>query len=223
MRRRTVLRAVAGTAAVSLAGCSLLTEDEGEAAEPAGVGDSAIEETAFEHDTLESSEYTETVEIAGESEDLTLTNWTNRYIITLPEIDLDAASFSLFSTPTVTVADQDANPFQVMDDDVLLEAMVDRLDTGPVEDIERIGDREVMVLDGTSTIDEYRGQTEQDGVDVRLDLGHRTHEGDLLVLWALYPDHESDQFSNATTAILDRPDDIDTLAAAIQHPIEPDS
>lgn len=222
MHRRRLLGVIAGGAGVALAGCSFLTEENGDTAEPAGVEADSLEETAFQHDRLTSREQTETVDIAGESEDIELTNWTNRFVLELPAIDLQAARFSIFTTPTVTVADQDANPFQLMDDEALLQAMVDTLDTGPVEDIERIGEREVTVLDETVTLTEYQGQTDQDGIDVRLDLGHRTHEEDFLVLFALYPDPESDQFSDADAAILDHSTDIDTLAAGVKHPIDSD-
>jgi len=206
--RRAALAAIAGVCTTALSGCSLLDDVLEAEAEPAAVGDDTLDGTSFEHANLDDQVHEQTVEVAGESQDLRLTNWTNRYTMPVPELDLDAAWFSLFTTPTVSVAGESANPFGLLDREQLVQAMVDRLDTGPIEDVEKIGEREVTVLDETVTVDEFEARTEQEGVELRLHLGDRAHEGDLLVLFGLHPE------------LLDLTGEVDTLAGGAIHPTE---
>jgi len=205
--RRATLAALGGLGGAALAGCLFVDDPLEAAAEPAAVGEEALDETDFEHDKLTEGVREETVEVGDESQDLRLTNWTNRYTAPVEEVDIDAAWLSLFTTPTVSVAGRSVNPFDRLDRELLVEEMVERIDTGPVEDIGRVGEREVTVLEETVTVDEFEAQTET-GIELRLHVGDRTHEGDLLVLFGLHPE------------LLDRTDDLDTLFEGVVHPSE---
>jgi hypothetical protein len=205
-RRATLGALAAGVTA--LAGCSLLDDATGQEADPAAVTADAVGSTEFEHDSLTSQAYEQTVEVGDRSQDLQLTNWTNRYVMSTASVDIDAIRFSLFTTPTVTVAGESANPFGQFDRERLLRRMVDRVDIVPIENIQMVGERPVTVLGESVTVDEFEAETEQQGVRIRLHIADRTHEGDLLVLLGLHPD------------LLDLTDDIDTLAEGIVHPSE---
>lgn len=205
--RRATLAAFAGAGGVALAGC-LFSDDSLEAsAEPAAVDETAVDDTGFEHEGLTERTHEETVEAAGESQSLRLTNWTSQYVIAVPAVDLDGARVSLFTTPTVTVAGRSANPFGRLDRERLLAAMVEALGTG-IEDVERVGGREVTVLGRSVTVDEFEARTEPGGIDLRLHLGDRTHEGDLLVAVGLHPER------------LELTGDVDTLLGGTVHPAE---
>jgi hypothetical protein len=206
--RRATLGALAGACVTALAGCSLLDDALEQAAEPAAAEESAVGATTFQHDSLTEQVLEQTVEVAGESQDLKLTNWTNRYTMPASGVQFDAARFSLFTTPTVTVAGESANPFGQLDAEALIRAMVERLDTGPIQDIQKVGEREVTVLEESVTIEEFDAEAEQAGVQLRLHIGDRTHDGDLLVLFGLHPD------------LLEATGDIDTLAEGVVHPAE---
>lgn len=206
--RRDALAVLAGACTTALAGCALLEDVLEAEAEPAGVEEKAVAETPFEHDRLSEDVHEQTVEVGGESQDLRLTNWTNRYTMAVPEVDLEAARFSLFTTPTVTVADRSANPFRRLDREELVRAVVDRLDTGPIEEIEKTGERSVTVLGNRVTVDEFDARTQQEGIDLRLHMGDRTHDGDLLVPFALHPE------------LLDLTEEVDTLAEGTAHPVD---
>jgi hypothetical protein len=205
--RRTTLGALAAAGVTALAGCSLFEEVTDQEADPAAVEESAAESAGFEQDRLRDQSYEQSVEVADESQELQLTNWTNQYTRTAASVDFDAATFLLFTTPTVSVAGQSANPFGQLDTEQLLQGMVDRLDVAPVESVQRVGERTVTVLDDQVTVEEFDAESES-GVQLRLHLGDRTHDGDLLVLLGLHPE------------LLEMTGDIDTLAEGTVHPAE---
>jgi len=204
--RRATLGALAATGVVALAGCSLLNDPLEREAEPAAVEESAAGSAGFEQDELIQQGTETSVDVNDESRDLSLTSWFNRYTRAVPEIELDAAVFGLFTTPTVTLAGQSANPLRGLDRERLLQEMLDRLDVVPVENIQRVGERQVTVLGETVPVDEFLAETEE--VPLRLHLGDRTHESDLLVFFALHPE------------LLDLTGDVDTLAEAVVHPVD---
>jgi hypothetical protein len=206
--RRATLGVLAGTCATALAGCSFLDDALEQSADPAAVEPSVVDSTSFQHDSLTEQSFEETVEVGGESRDVKLTNWTNRYTTSVSGSDIEAARFSLFTTPTVSVAGESANPFGRLDREQLLRAMVERVDTGPIERIERAGERTLSVLGGSVTVGEFEAETEQTGVRLRLHLGDRAHDGDLLVFLGVHPE------------LLDLSGDIDTLAESTVHPAE---
>lgn len=205
--RRATLGALATAGVAALAGCSLLEDALEQEAEPAAVEDNTVGSSDFEQDSLADQVYEESIEIAGESRDLRLTNWTNQYTRTVSGVDFDAARFSLFTTPTVTVAGESANPFGRFDREQLLQDMIDRFDVVPIQNIERTGERTVMMFDEALTVGEFDAETDG-GVQLRLHLADRTHDGDLLVLFGLHPE------------LLDTTGELDTLAQNVVHPAD---
>jgi len=204
--RRATLGTLAATGMVALAGCSLFNDPLEQEADPAAVEESAAASAGFEQDEL-TEQVTETsVDVNDESRDLSLTIWVNRYTRAVPEVDLDTALFGLLTTPTVTLAGQSANPLRQLDRERLLQEMLDRFGVVPVENIRRVRERQVTVLGGATLVEEFLAETEE--VQLRLHLGDRTHESDLLVLFALHPE------------LLDLTGDVDTLAEAVVHPAQ---
>jgi hypothetical protein len=205
--RRATLGALAAAGVTALAGCSLFEDALEREADPAAVEESAAESAGFEQDRLRDQTYEQSIEVADESRKLRLTNWTNRYTRAAAGVAFDAATFLLFTTPTVTVADQSANPFGQFDTEQLLQEMVERSNTTPVQDVQRVGERTVRVLGEAVTVETFEAESEG-GVQLRLHLGDRAHDGDLLVFLGIHPE------------LLDTREDIDTLAEGVVHPAE---
>lgn len=207
--RRTALGTV-GVCVAALAGCSRLDDALDEAldqeAEPAAVEASAAAATGLQQTALTAQVYEQTVDIADESRELRLQNWLTQY--TTGATETSAAGFSLLTTPTVSVAGQAVNPFRQFDRERLLQAMVERADAVPVESIETVGERTVTVLDESVPVEVFRAEGEQDPVQLRLHLGDRTHNGDILVFLGVHP------------AVVETTEAIDTLAEGITHPVE---
>ena len=212
MRRRGLLAGLATTATVGLAGCSVLDDDEvtERSAAPARVADDALAQTSFESKERRERTTERTLEVADQRRTVSLRNWQQIYTASVPTLDFDASRVSLFTTPTVSIAGRDANPFHILDEDQLVAEMGERVDTDPIEDVEKTGERPVTVLDEQLTVSEFDARTtvETQEFVLRLHLAQRTHEGDLLVLFALHP------------KLLDQTDDIDTLCSGIEHPVE---
>jgi hypothetical protein len=164
-----------------------------------------LAETSYEHDSRDEWTVAETLEVGGESREVSLTNKLTRYRLGLDSIEFDRSWFVLFTSPTVSLAGQEANPFWVLDEETLVERLLGRVDTAAVQDVEKTGEREIELLGEPQTVTEFEGSTEFD-IDVRIDLSQRTHSGDVLVVLAVYPE---------LTALAE---DIDTLAAGTEHP-----
>ncbi len=214
MRRRSVLAGLTTAGAVALAGCSLLDDDGTleRSAAFAQVTEDALAQTSFDHAERRERTTEQTLEVADQRRSVRLTNWQNKYRAAIPTLEFDASRVSLFTTPTVSIAGRDANPFRVLDEEQLVEEMVERVDTGPVEDVEKTGERPVTVLGEELAVSEFDARTtyENQRIIIRMHLGQRTHEGDLLVLFGLHPE------------LLAQTDEIDTLFSGVEHPVEPD-
>ena len=163
MDRRTAVRACGCACVGGLAGCSFIESVLEDAldreASPAVVPESVLAETSYEHDSRDEWTVAETLEVGGESREVSLTNKLTRYRLGLDSIEFDRSWFVLFTSPTVSLAGQEANPFWVLDEETLVERLLGRVDTAAVQDI-----------------------------DVRIDLSQRTHSGDVLVVLAVYPE-----------------------------------
>lgn len=102
--RRATLGALVSAGAAALAGCSRLDDVTNQEADPAAVEESAARSAGFEQERLRDQTYEQRVEVADESQELRFTNWTNQYTRATAGVEFEAASFLLFTTPTVTVA-----------------------------------------------------------------------------------------------------------------------
>jgi hypothetical protein len=204
--RRAVLGALGGLTA-ALAGCPLLNEPSSQAAEPAAVGDSALDGTGFELKETTDEVLEQTVEAGGESTDLSLTNWVTRYTRPLPRVEADAVRFTLLTTPSVSLAGQSVNPLQQLDEAALVEEMVSRQQTAPVENVEPTGQRTVTVLETEVTFTEFDAETTKNQVALRLYLGDLAHDGDVIVVFGLHPQ------------LVEEAETMYTLAGGVDHPV----
>jgi hypothetical protein len=202
-----MLATLAGGCTAALAGCPLLDEASSQEAEPAAVSDDVLGETEFEHQETVDEVIEETVEAAGESTTVTLTNWVTRYTRAVQGVEADAIRFTLLTTPTVSLAGQSVNPFQQLDEEELVQEMVSRQETAPIENVEKTGERTATVLESEVTVTEFDAQTAQDQIALRLYLGDLTHDGDVVVLFGLHPE------------LVAESETIYTLAGGIDHPV----
>lgn len=213
--RRALLGTLAGGTLASLAGCTLLGDEITESAQQAGVSDDALAETGYSHERTDKFDFEETLTVADESRDVRLTNYLTTYRKAAAhsgaepdDIDGQFGSFGILSTPTVSIAGRDVNPFDRLDEQQLLKRLLDETEMEGIEDIEPVDEQTIDVLDEMVTLTEYEGRTEQDGFDVRLHLATLTNAGDFLALLGAYPD------------VLSEAENIGTLAQGTVHPVE---
>lgn len=207
MNRRSVLTTIGSAGFVSLSGCPFIGGPvEATAGEPR-VGQSALDQTDYTHERSDQFKLEETVEVADESQEVSLTNWIVAYRKELDALETLPAQFSIVSSPTVSVAGRSVNPFRRIDEKRLLEKLASRLGHDGLENLEEVDDRNITVLDESVEFTEYKGETEE-GVDVTVHLGNLTHDGDFLMLLGVHPEE------------VDESDTVATLAGGTEHPVD---
>lgn len=210
--RRDAIATVAGGAVVAVAGCSALFGDGIEkSASPAAVTEGTLQTTGYEQRGMTEQQFTQTVRVSGEERDLDLTNWITEYQKLPGSTEQSAATFLIFTTPTVTIAGQSANPFDQFDERRLLRQLISLSARGDAGSLDEQGGRTFDIL-GTS-VDTSIYQTTQSvagqAVDVLIHTGNLTNEGDILYVMGAHP-----QF-------IDEAENIQLLSEGIDHPVEP--
>jgi len=189
LSRRGLLSGALGVGAVSLAGCGFLEDGTKRSASPAEIEAGTREQTRFDHEGTEELTLTETVTVGGESRDLELTNYLASYRKTVPAADGGIAAVHLFTTPSVRIAGQEANPLAELDEQQLLGEVASRAGEDGMQDVSETGTRQVPVLGAPRRFRLHEATTEIQGeeVVVRLPVAKFAHEDDLLVVFASYP------------------------------------
>lgn len=210
--RRAALTAVLGGTVVSVAGCSALFGDEIEqSASPARVREGTRQETGYEEQKMTDQTFEQTVEVGGEQRDLRLTNWITEYRKLPTAEEQSAASFLIFTTPTITIAGQSANPFDRLDEETLIRRLVTRSERGSAGDLQEQQGRETEILGETVSLSVYESTQSVAGQDVVVNMysGDLTHDGDIIYVLGTHP------------KLVDEAENIYQLAGGIEHPVEP--
>ncbi|UWG46905.1 Uncharacterized protein HSRCO_0610 [Halanaeroarchaeum sp. HSR-CO] len=206
LTRRAMLGGVAA-GLTATAGCvGVLTGDEPLefTAEPASVGESALESTGYELVTEESPSVNEEFTVAGQTREVSVTNHLRAY-----EKDVDfgplgsirAAMFAVFTTPQIEFAGRTVNPVGEMSNRELLRQLASRYDGMSVG--ESMSSTEVQTLGKTVTVDRYEATTtvQNQDVPIYLLLARFQHAGDFIVTVGGYPRRLTDEESNQYTLI----------------------
>ena len=207
-------RAVLGAAGVGLtgvmAGCldqvPFLSDEPLEfEATPASVPASIRDETGYEEQRVDTIVLEETVEAMDRRQDIVVTNWLAEYdkAVDLSEFGLqvddrlEAAIFTVLSTPRVSILDRTFNPVGEMSSEDLLDLAQDHFDD--VGRVEHVDERSVEILGESTTVGEFETTAELAGggvdVDVTIHIAEAVESGDdLVVAVGGYPsvldDHE---------------------------------
>ncbi|CCQ36405.1 uncharacterized protein Nmlp_2233 [Natronomonas moolapensis 8.8.11] len=191
MRRRTLLGGAVGIAASAAAGClGAVGMDEYEAT-PAGVDPAVREETGYEQTAVEEQVIERTVD-AGVSEEITVRNYLTEHqkgVDLGPIGTVQAATFTVFTSPKISIAGRGLNPIAGMSAAELIEAI--ESDSEGLSDVERVEDGEATVLGQSTAESLFEAEAELDaGVSVDVNL-HVTESvettDDHLVTIGVYP------------------------------------
>ncbi|PSQ41098.1 hypothetical protein BRD10_00970 [Halobacteriales archaeon SW_12_71_31] len=203
-RRRALVAAVGGLAA--LPGCGFITGEEPArfAAEPATVSQGARSETDYEERSVSERVVTREFSAGGESRSVEVTNQLARYERRLdlgPLGSQRAAAFPVLASPEVEVLGEVFNPIA----DLSEREILDRFDS-EYENLsvgEMVGSRTVTVLDTETEVEKYEGTADLAGsvVDVFVHVTKVQHEGDFVVVVAVYPQRFPDEESAVFTLL----------------------
>jgi hypothetical protein len=191
MRRRTLVAGAVGVAASAAAGClGAVGMDEYEAT-PAGVEPAVREETGYERTAVEEQVVERTVD-AGVSEEITVRNYRTEHE---KEVDLGpigtapAATFTVFTSPQISIAGRNFNPIAGMSATELVDLI--EADSGGLSNVEHVEDSEATVLGQTTPESVFEGDAEL-GSGVSVDVNVNVTESvettdDHLVTVGVYP------------------------------------
>lgn len=222
--RRTILGGIATAAGTSLAGClddiPFIGDDPLEfSSETASIPEAALNEAGYAEVEVDDLVIEETVEAAGQSQEVIVRNRLAEYDkgidlspFDLPvEDELQAAIVAVISTPQMSVLGQTFNPVGEMDAADLIGLVQDRYDgLGSLEEVETDS---VTIRDSTTSVTEFEGNAAVSDAEVPLDLTLHVAEpiesaDDLLVAIGGYP---------TATREMER-DVVFDLFEAIDHP-----
>jgi len=209
--RRTGVVLLAGLL-LSVAGCTglLLQEETAFVAGEANV--SETEKLAYSHNATEWQNVTRSVEAAGQEREVTVSNRAEVFVNRSAD-GSPAATVTVVSSPTVTVAGQELNPVDGWSKRDALEQFAGQFDPyDNITDIEERETREVRML-GTdadmrvfnATLDRDTGATD----DVVVSVVTVEHEGDYVVAITVRGIGDADQ--GATAA------DTEALLRQVEH------
>jgi len=209
--RQTVVTALVGLLVVSSGCLGLLTgQTVAFEAEQAAVSDAALETTGYEQTTAETRTISRDVEFGGQQRTINVTNHVAQYAKVIdfgPLGQVNASRFILVSTPGAQVAGQTLNPAASWSNRRVIEQVAGR--SGQIRDVAFVGNRSVQSLGERRNVGEFTGTTTIEGqeVDVLLHVASFEHQGDVVVLVAIYPEQ------------IDEQDNVDTLIGGVQHPV----
>ena len=218
MNRRDALTSIGTLSVVALAGCTDIVFEDGVEleAQPAEVDPDVLDETSYEHAATESYRLEEEFEIGGESREVNATSWIAAYGLNVDMDsghdawdDQDIAGFAAISTPNETLAGRDLNPVAHLNDEELIEEFSNEVNDGEIKDVEKAGEREVVLLGEETTLTVFDAvvDVEGDEHDVALYVADVNHEGDMVITVGFH--HTA----------LDEEDSIVTLVEGTAHPI----
>ncbi|QSX00669.1 DUF6517 family protein [Haloterrigena alkaliphila] len=192
--RRHLLAAGATAGTALVAGCTDLVADE-LASDPAGVSQAALEETGYAEHTVEEVVVERTIGRFGIERTIEVSNWYAEYdrSVTLDALGLgrfQASVVSVLTTPQVSMLGKTFNPVGEYSTDELVALIQDRYDQ--LEDVERVGEEPISVLDSETTLARYRAKARliEAGttLDVFLQVSELVSHGDDFVIGvAAYP------------------------------------
>lgn len=191
MHRRTAV-AVALAALLATSGCLgvLGGDDLSFSASQATVSEDALQETGYEEVRVNESVITREFSVAGQSRNVTVTNWVAMYerTVDVPVLgERRAAVFGAFASPEVSVLGQSFNPIADYSEREL--ANLAQQQYSGLSIGQTASTRNVTVLNETTEVTKFEGSAEIGGqsVDVFVHVTKVKHDGDHVVAVAIYP------------------------------------
>lgn len=205
--RRVLVTLGLATLLVS-AGCSFLQGPVTFEANQSTVSTDARQGTGYEEVRVEDQTVTRRFGSGNVSQEVRVVNKLAEYKrqVSVGLLEGELARFSVFTSPGVEVAGQEFNPVSDMSNAEL--AMLVQEKYGTVSDVRLQGNRTVELLGRQATVSKFTASAQTVGgqsVDVYLHIGQVAHEGDYVVVIAVYPQQ------------LQEEENVDRLVRGVEH------
>mgnify|MGYP006948679227 FL=1 len=196
MRRRTFFQGVSGIFVAGVAGCVATQEEFEFEADPGAFANEVVEDAGYEELDQQEVVVNRTVEAGGTERDVTVINYSTEYerSVDIAGQRRPLAAAVVFVTPSASVVGQEYNPIADESLTELARRANGRLGTrmagGEIEDIEKLEERSMTVLDSGTSVGVFSGRTELGGTElsIRLLVTRVKHENDYVILGAAYPE-----------------------------------
>jgi len=189
---RHAVAGVALAALLVLSGCTgVLSGPVSFSASQATVGDAALEETGYQHNSTQAMNVSRTFEAAGQSKEVEVTNWISEYHqrVGLPGVgEQKVAVFATFSSPQVEILGKSFNPLDKYSDRQLAQQFTSQLDS--VSGVREVGSQNRTMLGKTTEVSKFEASvTTATGIefDAYLHVTKVKHDGDFVVAVGVYP------------------------------------
>lgn len=227
VNRRSVLGSITAFAMVPLAGCQEELEelvpdmtDLDADAEPARIAESALESYDYVEVDERKHRIEDEFEIGGETQEVKAGNWITSYLPSEIGDDIDdleefpeeleesGGMLGLLSTPDLTVAGQTVNPIEYFDDEEIITAVDDEVDSMAISNVEQVDETEITILSSDVDVGIFTAtlEREDETIEGYVYLGKVEHEDDMIVP------------VGAHTEAADAKDELLGLIEAIEHP-----
>ena len=198
MRRRSVLTGIGTTGIVSITGClGSVKKATSFKAAVAGVEQSALDETGYKHEKTEEIGIEREIEVAGQSQTVSVTNQLRQYSKTVDFGVLGEKKmglFAVFATPKVDVLEKSFNPVSEMPPGELVRLVSSNYEG--MGDVEFDSESTVTILGEEVTDSRYVSEASlgEQKIDLRLHVTEAVARGDdLVVTIGGYPEKISEQ------------------------------
>ncbi|MFB6139772.1 MAG: DUF6517 family protein [Halosimplex sp.] len=192
-RAREVGAALALVALLASAGClGFLTGSKplDVSANATEVSDSALQETGYRLADSGSPNSTLNVSVAGQNRTIEASSEIRQYnrTVSLGPVEGDFARFSVYTTPTVSIAGQTINPLADLSNERLVRRFV--ASTSGLSDVRFESNRTVRSLGAERNVSVYGATQTMEGVEanVTIDVATFEHDGDFVVAIAVHPE-----------------------------------
>lgn len=210
--RRKQLAAVTLVLLVGLAGCSMLSGPVTFSANKATVSDQALSQTNYEETSVDTQVINRTFSAAGQSKNVTVTNWIAQYDRTVdlgPLGEKRAAVFSTVATPQVKVLDQGPfNPVSDYSNEELVMLLQQNYES--IDNVQHVDNYSATMLGEETTVGKFSADAKLQGgqsVDVYVHVTKVQAGDDYVIAAAVYPQQMDDKESQR----------VKTLMAGVQH------
>ena len=191
MKRRELLVGTSSLAALGAAGClGTVGLDEYEAS-PAGVDPAVRDETGYAQTNVEEFVVERSVDVAGASETISVTNYLTEHEKAIdlgPLGSIRAAAFVVMTSPQISIAGREFNPIAEMSSEELIGLI--EADFDQINNAEHVADEAVTILGQETTESLFEAEATFDGttVDVNVHLSESVQTtNDHLVTIGVYP------------------------------------
>lgn len=191
MKRRELLVGTSGLATLGVAGClGVVGLDEHEAS-PAGVDPTVRDETGYEQTNVEEFVVERSVDVAGVSQDVSVTNYLTEHDKAVdlgPLGSIRAAAFVVLTSPQISIAGREFNPIAEMSSEELIGLI--EADFDQINNAEHVADEETTILEQDTTEALFEAEATFDGAtaDVNVHISESVQTtNDHLVTIGVYP------------------------------------